>query len=109
MSDTKLKPCPFCGSTHIEVEQEPERCWRVRCIHCWALSQTDTNEADAIAAWNRRSPAPAEDGEGVREALVDIVSREKGDFASLDHDDVCDALYAIFDIARATLSSGRAV
>ena len=60
---TELKPCPFCGSTEIRIDEiklreEPNH-WQVRCLECgcgtlrysyYALPSKD----GAIKKWNRR-------------------------------------------------------
>lgn len=63
----KLKPCPFCGSTDVEVinalEEQPEMeligltkdNWNVVCNECHAFGGTQRTEAEAIEAWNRRA------------------------------------------------------
>jgi Lar family restriction alleviation protein len=59
----KLKPCPFCGSTDMEIA-EWDHGWdhfcAVRCdCDCMMLDEPHQGQgwrkrADAIAAWNRR-------------------------------------------------------
>ena len=54
----ELLPCPFCGGP---AEVESKRCgWRVHCVEpgcCTAGPYPDDcTEAEAITAWNRRSP-----------------------------------------------------
>ena len=49
-----LKPCPFCGSTDLHM-QDVDRF--LQCYNCdatgpWHIDQT---EAEAVAAWNRRA------------------------------------------------------
>lgn len=49
----ELKPCPFCGG---EAEYEGLYCY---CTRCGCRMEDDPDEAEAIAAWNRRaSPTP---------------------------------------------------
>jgi len=57
---SELKPCPFCGSTCLEIYgnkcQGKGRYW-VACVICGAqLYTTQTREA-AVAAWNKRVTA----------------------------------------------------
>ena len=56
MSETKLKPCPFCGSeAHIE-ERKMVRIWyEVRCDNCDAGTGIWKTPDEAIKAWNTRS------------------------------------------------------
>lgn len=59
---TNIKPCPFCGSTHVEAfsqyeEDCPDRSAIVRCHSCDAQSAQMVGRdkiAMAIAAWNKR-------------------------------------------------------
>ena len=70
----KLKSCPFCGGPHLKTlkvfsEDEPTHqiAWQVFCETCHAHGPAAVRigwcetEADAQAAWNRRSPRPIED------------------------------------------------
>ena len=50
-----LKPCPFCGSDFLRVSDFEEY---VACEDCGTLGQSGRNEAEAIAAWNRRATPP---------------------------------------------------
>jgi Lar family restriction alleviation protein len=57
-----LKPCPFCGEAG-QVEQQgggpmsSSLDWFcVRCPECDAHTDGGRTEAEAIAAWNRRTP-----------------------------------------------------
>lgn len=60
----ELKPCPFCGDTHIRIKRHSsyqfgEVWWDVRCLRCGAKIENrlfDT-ESDAVFAWNRRESA----------------------------------------------------
>lgn len=59
----ELKPCPFCGSENIEVEDDNfgttfSSVWLVECLTCGVRSATDERESSAIKGWNAR---PIED------------------------------------------------
>jgi Lar family restriction alleviation protein len=52
-----LRPCPFCGSEHVRLRENPlrEMAW-VACIDCGLQSPTETGTrlVDAKAYWNKR-------------------------------------------------------
>ena len=53
MSDTKVKPCPFCGSksrVHLYLGK-----WYARCNKCRSYSAPYDTEEQAREAWNRRN------------------------------------------------------
>ena len=64
MSETILKPCPFCGTEAHYTSSD--RGHAVECMSpsCWAQMPWRIALDDAIAAWNCRSPSH---GEAVRE------------------------------------------
>lgn len=53
----ELKPCPWCGSDKIVFGGSPGHMY-LSCIGCNAEGPYgDFSEAEAIAAWNRRTPS----------------------------------------------------
>jgi Lar family restriction alleviation protein len=60
--DDRLKPCPFCGSSHVVIEGpefSEDRTFAVRCDEddtCWASMEGFATIESAIEAWNRRTP-----------------------------------------------------
>lgn len=78
----ELKPCPFCGDPnpgvdHVEDRSEWE--WVVTCSD-WKNKNTGcaaevrdafATRKEAIAAWNRRAPAPSEAAAPIRAKFVD--------------------------------------
>lgn len=56
----ELKPCPFCGSNNIYVDEYEHPCGqnRFRVVCCDCMGQVDTGtwqiKYDAIKAWNTR-------------------------------------------------------
>lgn len=61
---TELLPCPFCGG-EANLEKSPEsgkwhvECGDADCIGFWTASVYFDIEAEAIEAWNRRTPEQA--------------------------------------------------
>lgn len=54
--EIKLKPCPFCGSKDVVVDEEyPSR--YVRCRGCGVEGGLRDSRDEAAAAWNRRTNA----------------------------------------------------
>lgn len=51
MAKIEIKPCPFCGSTEIEIEDNAY----MRCTSCGASSGWKDSPVEAIEAWNSRS------------------------------------------------------
>ena len=52
-----LRPCPFCGTEQLDVEQEgPGFVWRVICLNvlCAAAGPVRYSHDDASRAWNVR-------------------------------------------------------
>lgn len=56
----KLKPCPFCGSSAVHLEEATMAC-RLECLAlaCGAKGPWKPNYEAAIRAWNRRGKARA--------------------------------------------------
>ena len=59
MTNTELKPCPFCRNDYPSVSDfiyEEE--YEVHCANCkiavYPYSSNDKTRTEAIAAWNRR-------------------------------------------------------
>lgn len=71
--EIELLPCPFCGSP-AAIEQDGKR-WSVGCSESGETPGTQEcigyislttfpRKAEAVAAWNRRTPRTTEDGNG---------------------------------------------
>ena len=61
MEDIKLKPCPFCGSKKVAIDDistEDENYFMIQCEKCFAAAcfgdESETQEG-AARAWNRRA------------------------------------------------------
>lgn len=50
----KLKLCPFCASEAVSDQFTPNQ-WFIYCLDCCSESGHWDCEAEAIAAWNRRT------------------------------------------------------
>ena len=52
-----LRPCPFCGSKHVEAFTAPMGTHGVRCYNCGAdvMFYGAGSEAKTREAWNRRA------------------------------------------------------
>lgn len=51
MEKIELKPCPFCGGTEIDMEDNAY----MRCTSCGASSGWKYDPVEAIEAWNNRA------------------------------------------------------
>lgn len=75
-TDTLLPcPVPWCGSDVLEVVRSPwSRGYCITCKSCGVQSPSRETEAEATAAWNRRTPpTPATDErEAVARALCEL-------------------------------------
>lgn len=55
MSDTELKPCPFCGGRAVLQENNHYTdVWSAMCRNCYSESDRYHTIESAIEAWNRR-------------------------------------------------------
>lgn len=52
----KLKPCPFCGSKKVSVNNYFGE-YSAGCDNCFIETQSYKNEKEAIKKWNRRNNA----------------------------------------------------
>jgi Lar family restriction alleviation protein len=73
----ELKACPFCGgSDSVRTSAVwPEYTFvRVGCIDCGAMMEKAWTRAEAIAAWNRRSPSSSDSEriERLSQAIRDV-------------------------------------
>ena len=57
MSNEKLKPCPFCGSTDIVITQNNGFLsgGYAMCRGCSATTRSSIYTDEAVANWNRRT------------------------------------------------------
>jgi Lar family restriction alleviation protein len=59
MAESKLKPCPFCGSSDVGHQVIPDAKQFVMCNGCGAcIDSIDAQTDDVCSLWNRRSPDP---------------------------------------------------
>ena len=79
-----LMPCPFCGGANIRIRCAAflgdQKSYVGTCEGCYSQSQLATSEAEAIAAWNRRTPlARREALEEAAKAVIEFWSKLHGD------------------------------
>ena len=57
MGKIELKPCPFCGSTNVQLRPTDSNYvyYHVQCNNCMAQGGARIWEEDAVAAWNQRA------------------------------------------------------
>ena len=61
MSETALKPCPFCGSVNIRLcssfgdATTDKNIMNVECINCGAQGSSEKGKEKAVAVWNKRA------------------------------------------------------
>ena len=65
MGNSKLKPCPFCGSNDVEcfeisIEIAPGK-YGVGCNHCGISVTRIKSREEAVERWNRRAWIPPDD------------------------------------------------
>ena len=53
--DTKLKPCPFCGSEKVHYVNNVRADRQVICKECFAYGPAEDTRSGAERAWNNRS------------------------------------------------------
>jgi hypothetical protein len=86
-----LAACPLCGSTDVWLHTEPDPELGdesyVRCGDCMMFGPPKPWPPEAIAAWNRRTPAPSPqpspDG-ALRQFVIDLWRCRKNLYAALD-------------------------
>jgi Lar family restriction alleviation protein len=100
---TALKPCPFCGSTHVELFAES---LVVLCHQCGAenpdLPIDGATVEDVVAAWNRRAGEDAlrTEAERLREALRNLINAIEDEEWEDAHREACDLLAGTHDTAK---------
>lgn len=53
-SEIKLKPCPFCGGSQVEIYSPYKGVYKVICL-CGACGASSPDEKKAYMYWNRRA------------------------------------------------------
>ena len=66
-----LKPCPFCGGESVEFREVRGQVYRVRCWNCRSATTWLPAKSEAIATWNRRSPAKRDEWVSATDRMPD--------------------------------------
>lgn len=84
MTETKLKPCPFCGGEGSYANGGFG--FIVKCRKCGSRIDVQNTTEEAAKAWNNRRPAEKLEAENkrLREALERIVSEHPACFEDAD-------------------------
>ena len=55
--ENKLKPCPFCGSESISLEEAGRNTdvWFIQCEYCGATFPHFDSKEEAMFVWNTRT------------------------------------------------------
>lgn len=112
MTKPDLLPCPFCGSEanvcHLISKNEPTE-YGVSCVSCLANKRWYDTEAEAVEAWNTRTPTESAevDLDDLKKAVRSYFNAFNGRYQSMLHnhgDDVIDYL-----ASSGHLSTGKGV
>ena len=81
--EAQLKACPFCGceASREFFTSKPLPTWSLFCDGCHASTAALPNIAEAIAAWNTRTPDSviAELGKAAQGLKADLLERAEWD------------------------------
>lgn len=106
MSDTKLKPCPFCGGEAKLRKLNKDRGYFVLCSKCgcrtpyfrYRYAPIDDLREDAIDTWNTRKPI-----DRIVEKLEEEIEKASEEYWT-DYDErqiTISTLYGAIDIVKA--------
>ena len=105
MSETKLKPCPFCGCKNIqfwETDNDTHR-FQIVCMQCFNGTDECISEEVAMEQWNRRTPM-ANILEKLEEKHIDISGNTSLHY--LYSEGYIDALDYVSDIVKQEINNG---
>ena len=77
--ESRLKPCPFCGSTDVESVYRFEKGdhFVIACQECGARSSPCLTEHEAAVMWNTRVPEKSISINIDPKAVTDVMVKEK--------------------------------
>ena len=117
MSETKLKPCPFCGCKNIqfwETDNDTHR-FQIVCMQCFNGTDECISEEVAIEKWNTRKPMAniVEKLEEKTEFLKDCTKygnenaeQQEKSYSTMMMYEVADLVDDLIDIVKQEINNG---
>ena len=56
MENTKIKPCPFCGTKNVKIKDNHSGAYWVLCPECGCQLYCERSVEEAVDLWNARTP-----------------------------------------------------
>jgi Lar family restriction alleviation protein len=106
MTEPKLKPCPWCGGEVVMPRNIGAAFHWVDCVECLADGPKTATRAEAIAAWNRRTPAVSR--EELEKRITEEIKRWQEEWPSpVPVDENMTAVQALEDLRHLLLPEAQ--